>query len=229
MDKQEFMRELQSNTLTAGTVVDFFAQDGAVVAETLRDLTQRGSMDEGDWPGFRPAFAEVIQYVLKSPQAMSQYIKYFIVTCWKNSRLKPILPTEQLKWMVNEVEFKQASEAISEYLSWVSIPVEQQEIIFLSSSTSFWDKMCEHQEIAKELQGLLLRKVENVYGDSEWEEKLGMYIKNRKFDFPAEYVFFTSSNRVVSSFKSKYVKNHGLSERMRDIMLTDLWCNKFAK
>lgn len=229
MNKQEFMKELQSSSLVAGTVMDFFAQDKAIVAETLRVLAHMCSTDDGDWQGFRPAFAEVIQVVMKSPEAMSQYIKYFIVECWKNRRLKPILPTEQLRWMVEDVEFKQASQAIWEYLSWVTIPEDQQEIILYSPSTSFWGKVCENQEIAKELQGLLLRNAENVYGDSEWEVKLGMYIKHRKFDFSHEYIFLTSSNRRVSSFKSEYVKNHGLSERMRDIMLVDLWRTKFAK
>lgn len=228
MNKQEFMKELQSNTLTAGTVMDFFAQDAVMVAETLRDLTQRGSGDEGDWHGFRPAFAEVIQHVLKSPEAMSKYIKYFIVECWKNSRLKPILPTEQLRWMVGEVEFKQASDAIWEYLSWVTIPVDQQEIIMFSPSSSFWNKLCEHQEITPELQSKLLYNAERAFGNdvAEWETKFGMYIRHRKFDFYTEYEFLASSIRRISHFKLQYVKNHGLSERMRDIMLTDLWLNK---
>ena len=54
-----------------------------------------------------------------------------------------------------------------------------------------------------------------------WARRFAAYIEHNKLDFPGEDEFFLSSE--TRFYRLAYVRKYGLSERMRDMMLTRLY------
>ena len=222
MTESEFVALARNGQLTDQMVAEFFALPEENIARALNDLAKIFHPEtEGRWFGLHRSMAEVI-CEMNLPQAMWYYVKYYVCNpdqtiFWSE------LSDRELKWLIEEVDYDESYKILCLYIQEVTLSAEQQELVYLSPHTSLWDKMCEHQEIASELQQRLVRDCEKATGDDAYtlRVKFRDYIKNRKFCFEAEYDFLKS--RQLFGFKRDYVKMQGVIERMRDIILVDVW------
>ena len=219
MTKSQIVNYARAGQLTDQMVAELFALPKEDVADALKDLT-KVSVPDKFWFGLNKSMAKVI-HEMNNPQAMEYFVEFFI--CNRKDSPLSFLENEELKWLLEEVEFEKAWNALRLYLSHVDIPFDQQKLVYESPHCSLFEAMIENQEIGYELE---MRLVTDLQKDCSADERAAQLIRLKAYI--AKYRLYDDAevamvrDKALADIAQDYAWRWGFCDRVMSGLLWEL-------